>query len=351
VVHDPGIAASTQTYGAYLDAVEAHDVRLTVARAGDTIDVGGAAVTVDVFGPPEPYIEGEARNENSIVLKLTFGATSFLWTGDAEDDQEAHLVDTYGSQLDATVLKAGHHGSATSTSGALLDVVTPEAVVVSSAYDSQYGHPDEATLGRLAQRSIPTYWTGTHGNTVLVSDGQGISVRTQHAAPTDPTALRDGDPAEPGSTGGVTERARLGGSPVAGATTTPAGETSPTPTIADGGTSMVQEGRSLAVAEVSADAAGADRDNLNDEYVVLENTGETTVDLGGWTLTDAADHTYTFPDGVTLAAGEQLTVHTGSGTDTETDLYWGRGSPVWNNDGDTIIIRTTDGTIVVEEQY
>lgn len=96
-VYDPGIAASTQTYGEYLDAIEEHDVTLYETREGDSLAFG--AVTVDVLGPPEPYLENEARNENSIVLKLTYGETSFLLSGDAEDDQEAYLVDRYGEQL------------------------------------------------------------------------------------------------------------------------------------------------------------------------------------------------------------------------------------------------------------
>ena len=168
-VYDPGIAASTQTYAEYLDAIEANDVTLYETREGDTIDFG--AVDVDVLGPPEPYLENDARNENSIVLKLTHGETSFLLSGDAEDDQEEYLVDTYGSQLESTILKAGHHGSASSSSGSFLDAVQPKAVVVSSAYDSQYNHPNEEVLQRLSDRSISTYWTATHGDVVLVSDG------------------------------------------------------------------------------------------------------------------------------------------------------------------------------------
>jgi competence protein ComEC len=108
-VYDPGIAASTETYAEYLDAVEEHDVTLYETREGDTISFG--EVDIDVLGPPDPYLENEARNENSIVLKLTYGETSFLLSGDAEDDQEAYLIDTYGAELQSTVLKAGHHGS------------------------------------------------------------------------------------------------------------------------------------------------------------------------------------------------------------------------------------------------
>ncbi|WP_311174128.1 lamin tail domain-containing protein [Halobellus ordinarius] len=340
-VYDPGIAASTQTYAAYLDAVEAHDVTLYETREGDRIAFEG--VDVQVLGPPEPYLENEARNENSIVLKLTHGQTSFLLSGDAEDDQEAYLVEQYGSQLDSTVLKAGHHGASSSSSGRFLDAVAPAAVVISSGYDNQYDHPTPEVLQRLADRSLPAYWTGTHGDIVLVSDGSAVSIRTQHAAPTDPLALRDADPATVGSGGAVTERTVLGGGSVA---------TQTEQVVTDGGTTTASaDPAALAVADVNADAAGDDRENLNDEYVVFENTGDDPLELSGWTVEDEVGQTYTFPDGTTLDPGATVTLHTGSGTDTDTDLYWGSGSPIWNNDGDTVIVRTPDGTVVVEETY
>jgi len=337
-IYDPGIAASTQTYNNYLDAVEEHDVTLYQTRAGDSIPFDG--VDVEVLGPPDPYLEDEARNENSIVLKLTHGQTSFLLTGDAEDDQEAQLVDQYGDQFQATVLKAGHHGSASSTSGQLLDAVDPETVIISSAYDSQYGHPDPAVLERLADRSIPAYWTGTHGDIVLVSNGEAVSVRTQQSAPTNPLAIRDGAPIEPGSGGEVTERQTFGSGTVAPVQT---------PVATDGGT-PAGDG-ALEIETVNADAEGTDRENLNDEYVVFRNGGDTELELSGWTVSDAAGATYTIPAGYTLPAGETVTLHTGSGTDTQTDLYWGSGSPIWNNDGDTVTVRNSDENIVRQETY
>jgi competence protein ComEC len=338
-VYDPGIAASTQTYSGYLDAIEQYQVTLYETREGDSIQFED--VDVGVFGPPEPYLESEARNENSIVLKLSFGQTSFLLTGDAEDDQEAYLVEEYGDRLNATVLKAGHHGSSSSTSEGLLDAAQPQAVVVSSAYDSQYGHPTEAVLDRLQARSVPAYWTATHGDVVLVSDGDQVSVRTQAAAPTDSSRLREGEPIAPEATGNVVERTVLNGQSTEPATTT---------TVAtDGGTTTT--GGALALAEVHADAEGDDRETLNDEYIVLKNTGSDTLDLSGWTINDAADHTYTIPDGTTLAPGDTLTIHSWSGSDTASDLYWGSGTPIWNNGGDTVTVRNRQDDVVLNETY
>jgi competence protein ComEC len=359
-VYDPGIAASTETYAEYLDAVEDHDVTLYETREGDAISFGD--VDVDVLGPPEPYLENEDRNENSIVLKLTHGETSFLLSGDAEDDQEEYLIDAYGTELQSTVLKAGHHGSSSSSSEPFIDAVRPQAVVISSDYDSQYGHPHDEVLQRLSARSIPTYWTATHGDIVLVSDGSGVSVQTQRDAPTDPLAIRDGEPVAPGTSGDVVERIRLGGDPIDGESggdteaTDGADETDDTAndtadTADENETSSTDPGAALEIATINADAEGDDRENLNDEYVAFENTGDDPIDMGGWTVEDESGRSYEIPSGFTLAAGATVTVRTGSGTDTGTELYWGSGSPIWNNDGDTVMVSNDDGERVLEVTY
>lgn len=101
---------------------------------------------------------------------------------------------------------------------------------------------------------------------------------------------------------------------------------------------------------VHADAAGPDGDNLNDEYVTLTNTGDTDIDLSGWTISDTADHTYEFGD-VTIPPGASLTLHTGTGAATATDVYWGASTPVWNNGGDTATVRNETGATAAQTAY
>lgn len=107
----------------------------------------------------------------------------------------------------------------------------------------------------------------------------------------------------------------------------------------------------LSVAQIHADAPGNDHENLNEEYIVFENTGDDTLDLSGWVLADDADHTYSFPSGFTLESGETVTVYTGSGSNSDSELYWESGRAVWNNGGDTIIVTNADGNMVIKEEY
>ena len=337
-IYDPGIASTSQTYGDYLDAVETHEVPLYRTHAGDESSMGN--VNAQVLAPPEGYLANEEANENSVVLMTQFGSARFLLTGDVEEKGEEYLVETYGSALNATVLKTGHHGSNTSSSEPFLDAASPQVAVVSSAYDSQFGHPNQEVLDRLAARSIPTYWTATHGTIVFASDGQRVTVSTQQDAPTDAIALRDGSPIEPGTGPSVALRTEI----------TAAGDISTlTPVTTDGGTD--DKAGALTITDIHADAEGTESENLNDEYIVFENTGAEALDLSGWTVSDAAGHTYTFPSGATIEPGATLTLHTGSGSDTATDRYWGSGSAVWNNGGDTITVSNKSGAVVLERQY
>ncbi|EMA71762.1 nuclease [Halorubrum distributum JCM 13916] len=107
---------------------------------------------------------------------------------------------------------------------------------------------------------------------------------------------------------------------------------------------------SIEIAEIHEDAAGDEFDNLDDEYIVLENTGSNSVNMDGYTLEDDANHAYTF-DSFTLGAGDSVTIYTGDGSDSDTELYWGQDAPVWNNGGDIVTVRDDNGNVIVQRSY
>jgi len=106
----------------------------------------------------------------------------------------------------------------------------------------------------------------------------------------------------------------------------------------------------VVIYHVHYDAEGNDNENLNDEYVVIKNLGDTAVDLTGWTLRDEAGHTFMFPR-FTLDAGATVTVHTGSGINTKTHLYWGKSRAVWNNDHDTAYLYDSHGNLIDKKDW
>ena len=108
--------------------------------------------------------------------------------------------------------------------------------------------------------------------------------------------------------------------------------------------------QNVAIAEAHPDAEGIEQDNLHDEYIVIENGGDAPVDLTGWTVYDEAHHRYLFPSFV-LKAKEAVTLRTCLGKNTQSELFWGSRSPIWNNDGDTIFIRDTEGELVLSYIY
>lgn len=99
------------------------------------------------------------------------------------------------------------------------------------------------------------------------------------------------------------------------------------------------------IAYVHYNAYGDDRYNLNDEYVIISNNGNTSINLTGYTLSDEANHTFVFPDFVLESRG-LVTIHTGSGNNTDDELYWGSEYPIWNNDHDTAYLRDAEGELL-----
>ena len=191
--YDSGIAHDTLTYENYLDAIEEYDVDLFEVEEGDELPLEGE-VDATVLNPPAED-SGTDLHYNSITLAIEFGEFRYLTTGDAESDAESRLVDDWSEELDADLYHAGHHGSSTSSTEPFVEAVSPDIALISSAFDSQFGHPHDVVLERFTDHDIETYWTGVHGDTVFTTDGgDDISIQAEHDETTDPLELRDMKP-------------------------------------------------------------------------------------------------------------------------------------------------------------
>jgi competence protein ComEC len=113
------------------------------------------------------------------VLHVRYAGFSALLTGDAPAWVEERLVARYGPALRSDVLKAGHHGSRTASSGAFLDAVRPELVVVSAGVRNDYGHPHREVLARLHARDIPIARTDLDGTVRVTVEPGGAEWRTE----------------------------------------------------------------------------------------------------------------------------------------------------------------------------
>lgn len=168
----PETTGTTETFQSFVKYLAKRDRSITVPTAGETFALGGAQV--QILGPLH---SAEDSNDNSIVLKVSFGATSFLFTGDAERTEEQDLLNA-GVNLQSTVLKVGHHGSDTSTSYPFLRAVAPQYAVISVGAGNSYGHPTEAVLSRLRDAGVTTFRTDLQGEITAVSDGQTVNFST-----------------------------------------------------------------------------------------------------------------------------------------------------------------------------
>ena len=168
------ILSPTRTYSSacfddFLYYADQQDITITIPDPGDSFYLGNAEVTV--LGPVKSYAD---PNNTSIVVKVEFGDTSFLFTGDMEKDAETDMLD-YGMDVSADVLKVGHHGSSTSTGYRFLYEVDPEYAVISVGKDNTYGHPHRETVAILGDAGVPMLRTDELGTILAVTDGSEIT--------------------------------------------------------------------------------------------------------------------------------------------------------------------------------
>ena len=166
----PNKLSTTKTFMDVLDALDRHNLKYTVPNKGDTLKLGDANIKVIYAGD-----ETNDINDSSIILKLTYGKTSFLLTGDATSNVEKEI---YDDDIKSDVLKVAHHGSTYSSTDEFLDSVGAKYAVISVGKNNTYNHPSNRTLDKLNKRNIKVYRTDLDGTITFTSDGENLSVQT-----------------------------------------------------------------------------------------------------------------------------------------------------------------------------
>lgn len=161
------------SYISFKEKIVSKGKSITNPKPGDSFNFGSSVV--EFFGP---VYDTTDLNNTSIVLKITYGSTSFLFTGDAEREVEQDILDK-GFDLSATVLKVGHHGGATSTTYPFLREVMPEYAIISVGKNNQYHHPTEDVLSRLRDADVTVYRTDLNGDIIAKSDGKNVTFTTK----------------------------------------------------------------------------------------------------------------------------------------------------------------------------
>ncbi len=193
-VYAPTKTYSSRVFDNFVYYTDQQGLEITIPQPGDTIAFGDVQITV--LGPVKSYAD---PNNTSIVLQVTCGDTTFLFTGDMETTAETDMLDYWEDRVDwqADVLKVGHHGSNTSSGYRFLNEVMPTYGVIPVGKDNDYGHPHKEPMQRLEQAGVVTLRTDELGHIVAKTDGTEVTFtwENQNAVP------EDAEPAEAGFIG------------------------------------------------------------------------------------------------------------------------------------------------------
>ena len=171
-IYMPKIETTTKTFEDVLDAIENKNLTITAPNKGDKIELGQA---VGEF-MTEPILDKDNLNVSSLVLRLEFGNTSYLFMGDAEEENEETI---HWPKTD--VLKVGHHGSSTSSSESFLEQVQPKYAIIMAGKDNSYGLPTQETIDKLNNIGSEIYRTDEDGTIQMTSDGNTIQIKTTNS--------------------------------------------------------------------------------------------------------------------------------------------------------------------------
>lgn len=168
----PDVITTTKTFEDVLDALLKKQKAFDTPKIGDKFKLNDLEFEVLYLGTDKSDL-----NDTSIVLKLTYKNTTYLFMGDATSKVEKILINE-GKDLSSDVLKVGHHGSQYSSTATFLKKVNPSYAVIQVGQDNEYDHPKQVTLDKLNKLNTLTYRTDEQGTIILTSDGENITFET-----------------------------------------------------------------------------------------------------------------------------------------------------------------------------
>jgi competence protein ComEC len=253
LVLDNGQQRNTATYQEY--KALADEIGVELAERGEVYQLD-TMTEMTVLSPVQPLLFSD-YNGNSIVVMIRFNAVSFLLVGDLEGPGESNILGS-GLEVNATILKVGHHGSDSSTTEPFLSAVRPEVAVISVGANNTYGHPSQEVLDRLPTHEVDVYRTDLNGNVTVTTDGMNYSISAE-ATP------QENEP-------------------------------------------LIQRSTPIKINEVELNPEGQDSGN---EWIELFNPSDQTVDISGWTVksTHGDTNTYTLPQGTTLSPNQHWVIN------------------------------------------
>ncbi|EKU41795.1 Beta-lactamase-like protein [Lysinibacillus fusiformis ZB2] len=284
--YDSGKVHTSQTFEEMLTRIDEKNIPYHVPKIGDDIEFD-KDVNVKVLNANDQATD---NNDASIVLKMTYGNVSFLLTGDAGVALEKEMLQY---DVKATVLKAGHHGSNTSSSEEFIQAVKPEVTILSYGEDNKYGHPHAEIVDRLQAIGSKIYATADLGTITVSTDGVNYTVNGKE-----------------------------------------------TSSVATGNIRSKEEEPTTAIEIVSKD--------LVTEIVGIKNSGQHAVSLKDWQLISIEGHqVYNFPN-LSLQPGKTIYITSGTNArEGQNYLKW-TTKQIWLNDGDAAQLRNEKGELVSE---
>lgn len=168
-IYAPNKTNNTATYRKFLTAIQNNNLQITLAEAGTIIDQTDS-YKLEILWPKKDANFPET-NDYSMIIKLTVGNKTFLFTGDAPTNA---ILNSNPGHID--VLKLSHHGSRTGTTEVLIHKLSPTYAVLSYAVDNSYGHPMQSVLNALRKHSVEVWGTGANGTITITCDGTNIDI-------------------------------------------------------------------------------------------------------------------------------------------------------------------------------